>query len=258
MPKKNLTSHFDPQVDAREFRILQQQLESSNAREVLLPPASGRFFSISYPTSLGSSYHLANVAFLILAISREPLVPASTGREPLIPAPMDPFPQVPREPVSVREPLIPPPLEPLIPPPVGLGRIEAMVPLLPSPPSARREGVARPREVVLGEQRSEVIGCGGEFRQGRQEMLGAGEYRQGREAFEELRLGGEVRGHGREVESRQGRELVIGELPKQGGRGGGELHAEARPGKEVEARGRIGEIKVRGNFFNSSFHFHLL
>ena len=65
MPKKNLTSHFDPQVDAREFRILQQQLESSNAREVLLPPASGRFFSISYPTSLGSSYHLANVAFLI-------------------------------------------------------------------------------------------------------------------------------------------------------------------------------------------------
>ena len=249
MPKKNLTSHFDPQVDAREFRILQQQLESSNAREVLLPPASGRFFSISYPTSLGSSYHLANVAFLILAISREPLVPASTGREPLIPAPMEPFPQVPREPVSVREPLIPPPLEPLIPPPVGLGRIEAMVPLLPSPPSARREGVARPREVVLGEQRSEVIGCGGEFRQGRQEMLGAGEYRQGREAFEELRLGGEVRGHGREVESRQGRELVIGELPKQGGRGGGELHAEARPGKEVEARGRIGEIKVRGNFF---------
>ena len=174
------------------------------------------------------------------------MVPASTGREPLIPAPMDPFPHVPREPVSVREPLIPPPLEPLIPPPVGLGRIEAMVPLLPSPPSARREGVARPREVVLGEQRSEVIGCGGEFRQGRQEMLGAGEYRQGREAFEELRLGGEVRGHGREVESRQGRELVIGELPKQGGRGGGELHAEARPGKEVEARGRIGEIKGRG------------
>ena len=149
----------------------------------------------------------------------------------------------------MREPLLPPPLEPLIPPPAGLGRVEA-VPLLPSPPSARREGANRPREVVLGEVRSEVLG---EFRQGRQEMLGAGEYRQGREAFEELRLGGEGRGHGREVESRQGRELVIGELPKQGGRGeqgsrgGGEpqgVEEQARPGKEVEARGRIGDIKV--------------
>ena len=177
------------------------------------------------------------------------MLPASTGREPLIPAPMEPF-------HPMREPLIPTPLEPLIPPPAGLGRVEASVPLLPSPPSARREGANRPREVVLGEVRSEVLG---DYRQGRQEMLGAGEYRQGREAFEELRLAGEgSRVHGREVESRQGRELVIGELPKQGGRGGGELHAEARPGKEVEARGRIGEIKVRGNFFNSSFHFHLL
>ena len=149
----------------------------------------------------------------------------------------------------MREPLLPPPLEPLIPPPAGLGRVEA-VPLLPSPPSARREGANRPREVVLGEVRSEVLG---EFRQGRQEMLGAGEYRQGREAFEELRLGGEGRGHGREVESRQGREVVIGELPKQAGRGdqgfrgAGEtqgVEEQARPGKEVEARGRIGEVKV--------------
>ena len=144
---------------------------------------------------------------------------------------------------------------------------------------------------MLGEVRSEVVDYPRQG--GRQEMLGAGEYRQGREAFEELRLGGGgegSRGHVREVESRQGRELVIGELPKRGEQGGstsrgageiqgmsrgagevqgmsrgaGEMQGveeQARPGKEVEARGRIGEIKV-GNtllsfvpfFFTFTFH----
>ena len=133
---------------------------------------------------------------------------------------------------------------------------------------------------MLGEVRSEVVDYPRQG--GRQEMLGAGEYRQGREAFEELRLGGGEgsRGHVREVESRQGRELVIGELPKRGEQGGstsrgagemqgssrgaGEMQGveeQARPGKEVEARGRIGEIKV-GNtllsfvpfFFTFTFH----
>ena len=64
------------------------------------------------------------------------------------------------------------------------------------------------------------------------------------------------RGH----ESRVGREMVIGELPKQQqgvGRGGGEHHGEeqARPGKEVEAKGRIGDIKVSDNHFG---HSHLI
>ena len=257
--------HHHHQVDAREFRILQEQLESSNAREALLPPNNGRFLFFQFIHL--TVFLCANVGFFILAIPREPLLPASTGREPLIPAPMEPFHPM-REPLpsSVREPLIPPPLEPLIPPPAGLGRVEPLVPLLPSPPSARREGANRPREVVLGEVRSEVL----DYRQGRQEMLGAGEYRQGREAFEELRLGGEGRGHGREVESRQGRELVIGELPKRGeqgsSRGAGEMQGveeQARPGKEVEARGRIGDIKV-GNtvlsfvyLFFYTFTFHI-
>ena len=223
---------------------MQEQLESSNAREVLLPPANGRFFSYSYQLLFGSVLLTSDsVSFLIPPIPREPLLPASTGREPLIPAPMEPFHPM-REPLapSVRDPLIPPPLEPLIPPPSGLGRVEAIVPHLPSPPSSRREGANRPREVVLGEVRSEVVGCGGDYRQGRQEVLGAGEYRQGREAFEELRLGGEGRGHGREV--------VIGELPKQAGRGEQGVEEQARPGKEVEARGRIGDIKVGNNLLN--------
>ena len=68
--------------------------------------------------------------------------------------------------------------------------------------------------VLGGEQRGEM-----DLRQGRQETLAAGEYRQGREAFEELRLVGEgSRGH----ESRVGREMVIGELPKQQQGGAGE------------------------------------
>ena len=193
----------------------------------------------------------------MLSIPREPMLGGGPARErePLILPPKEPF-----------QPLIPPPVDPLIPPPPGLGLGQPPPPGLgcaepnqvqthiPSPPSVRREAGSRPREMVLGgEQRGEM-----DLRQGRQETLAAGEYRQGREAFEELRLVGEgSRGH----ESRVGREMVIGELPKQQqqgvGRGGGEHHGEeqARPGKEVEAKGRIGDIKVSDNHFG---HSHLI